>query len=76
MAHFVPYHEKIIVVETAGLFIDNFYKLHGVPKIIVSDKDPRIVGKFWQSFTRQSNTKLSMSTARHTQTDGLTERVH
>jgi transposase InsO family protein len=76
MAHFVPCHKEITSKDTADLFIDNYYKLHGVLKVIVSDRDPRFVGKFWQSFMRKLNTKLNMSTARHPQTDGLTERVN
>jgi hypothetical protein len=76
MAHFVPCHKEITDEETADLFIDNCYRLHGVPKIIVFDRDPRFVGKFWQSFMRKLNTKLSMSTARYPQTNGLTERVN
>ncbi len=76
MAYFVPCHKEIIEEETADLFIDNCYKLHGVPKVIVSDRDPRFVGKFWQSFMRKLNTKLNMSTARHPQTYGLTKHVN
>jgi hypothetical protein len=77
MVHFVPCHKEITVAkETDELFIDNIYKLHGVPKVIVYDKDPRFVGKFWQSFMRKLNTKLNMITAKHPQTDGLTKRVN
>jgi hypothetical protein len=49
MAHFVPCHKEITAKDTADLFIDNCYKLHGVPKVIVSDKDPRFIGEFWHS---------------------------
>jgi hypothetical protein len=49
MAHLVPCHKEITVEETTIFFIDNCYRLHGVPKVIVSDRDPRFVGKFWQS---------------------------
>jgi hypothetical protein len=76
MAHFVPCHREVIVEDTSDLFVENCYRLHGVPKVIVSGRDPRFVGKFWQSFMRKLNTKLNMSTARHPQTDGLTERVN
>ena len=76
MATFVPCHKEIIAEETFDLFIDNCYKLHGVPKVIVSDRDPRFAGKFWQSFMRKINTKLNISTARHPQTNGLTERAN
>jgi hypothetical protein len=40
MDHFVPCHKKITSEDSADLFIDNCYKLHGVPKVIVSDRDP------------------------------------
>jgi hypothetical protein len=76
MAHFVPCHKEITAEESANLFIDHCYRLHGVPRVIVSDRDPKFVGKFWQTFMGMLNTKLSMSTARHPRTDGLTERVN
>ncbi len=76
MAHFVPCHKEITSEETGDLFIDNYYKLHDVPKVIVSNKDPRYLDKFWQSFMNKLNTKLNTSTARHPQTDGLTEQVN
>ena len=76
MAHFLPYDKEITREESADLFISNCYRLHGVPKVIVSDRDPKFVGKFWQTFMGKLNTKLNMSTARHTRTDGLTERVN
>jgi transposase InsO family protein len=76
MAHLVPCHKEIIAKETVDLFIDNCYKLHGVPKVVVSNRDPQFVGKIWQSFMRKLNTKLNMSTARHPQTDSLIERVN
>ena len=63
-------------MESADLFISNCYNLHDVPKVIVSDKDTKFVGKFWQSFMGMLNTKLNMSTARHPRTDSLTERVN
>jgi hypothetical protein len=76
MAHFVPCHKENTTEETADLFIDNCYKLHYVPKAIVSDTDPRFVGRCWQSFMRKLNTKLNMSMARYPQIYGLTERVN
>jgi hypothetical protein len=46
MAHFVPCHKEITTKESTNLFINNCYRLHGVPKVIVSDRDPKFVGKF------------------------------
>jgi len=76
MAHFVSCHKEIIVEESSDLFIDHCYRLHGVPRVIVSDRDPKFVRKFWQTFMGKSNTKLNMSTSRHPLTDFLTWRVN
>ncbi len=46
MAHFVPCHKEITAEESEDIFISKCYWLHGVPKVIVSDKDPKFVGKF------------------------------
>ncbi len=54
----------------------NCYKLYGVPKVNVSNNDPKFAGTFWQSFMEKLNVKLIMSTARHPRTDGLTKRVN
>jgi hypothetical protein len=75
-AHFVLCHNEIIAKEIVELFIDNCLKLHDVPKVILFDRDPRFVGKFWRSIMRKmNNTKLDMSTARHPQTNGLIKHV-
>ncbi len=62
MAHFVPCHKEITTQESVDLFINHCYRLHGFPKVIVSDRDPKFVGKFWQTFMGKLNTKLNMST--------------
>ena len=49
MPHFVPCHKEITAEESKDLFISRCYRLHGVPKVIVSDRDPKFVGKFRQS---------------------------
>ena len=76
MAHFVPCHKKITAKESANLFISNCYRLHGVPKVIVSDRDLKFVGKFSHNFMGKLNTKLNRSTARHPRTAGLTKRFN
>jgi hypothetical protein len=76
MAHFVPCHKKINAKESAYLFTSIFYRLHGISKVVVSDRDPKFVGKIYQSCMGKLNTKLNINTARHLRTDGLTERVN
>ena len=43
MDHFIPCHKEITVEESSDLFINFFYRLHGAPNVIVSDRDPKFV---------------------------------
>jgi transposase InsO family protein len=76
MVHFVPTKTTASAPDTAKLFFDHVFKLHGLPKSIVSDRDAKFTSRFWQSLFNTLGTKLSMSTAFHPQTDGQTERAN
>nr|GEX51901.1 reverse transcriptase [Tanacetum cinerariifolium] len=39
----------VVASDVANLFLNNIYKLHGLPKIIVSDRDKVFISHFWQS---------------------------
>jgi hypothetical protein len=52
------------------------YRLHGLPRKIISDRDVRFTGRFWQELHRLVQTKLAMSSSFHPQTDGQTERAN
>ena len=76
LAHFIPCSESVTAEDTAELFVWHVIRLHGVPQALVSDRDPRFTSDFWQHLWKLLGTRLKMSTARHPQTDGLTERVN
>jgi hypothetical protein len=44
--------------------------------VLISDRDPKFVNAFWQTLWRRLGTRLNMSSNRHPETDGLTERVN
>ena len=52
------------------------FRLHGMPKEIVSDRDTKFTSNFWKSLMASLETKLLFSTAYHPQTDGQIERVN
>lgn len=52
LAHFIPMVHPIPVVQVAGNFLGNVYKLYGLPRSIVCDRDPIFISKFWQELFR------------------------
>jgi hypothetical protein len=73
MTHVIPTRKTATAQDTASLFFSWIYRLHGLPRDIVSDRDPQFTSDFWQSLFTLIGTKLSMSTANHAKTDGQTE---
>jgi hypothetical protein len=52
------------------------FRLHGMPKEIMSDKDTKLTSNFLKSLMAGLETKLFFNTAYYPQTDGQTERVN
>ncbi|GJR29195.1 putative reverse transcriptase domain-containing protein [Tanacetum coccineum] len=48
---------------------------HGVPVLIISDRDSHFTSRFWKSLQKALGTNLDMSTAYPPQTDGQSERT-
>jgi len=74
--HFIPTHTTVTAEEAARLFLHYVWKLHGLPKHIVSDRGPQFVALFTKELYRLLGVQLSSSMAWHPQTDGQTERIN
>ena len=76
MVHFQPCSTTCTGLDLASMFMWQVFRLHGMPKEIISDRDPRLMSDLWQSICSMLNVKHRKSTAFHPQTDGQTERVN
>eukprot|EP00253_Pinus_taeda_P022952 PITA_22952 len=75
-AHFIPVQSTYKAPQIAHVFMQNVFKLHGLPKVIISDRDVKFTSAFWRTLFADLGTQLNFSTAYHPQTDGQTERVN
>src|SRR6266508_2502135 len=75
-AHFLPVKTIFRMHQCAELYLSRIVCLHGVPKIIVSDRGPQFMSHFWKSLHEAMGTTLLHSSAYRPQTGGQTERVN
>ena len=54
MVHLAPVKQTITAADTARLYWTIVGKLHGIPRSIVSDRDPCFVSKFWRELVANS----------------------
>ncbi|GJV65325.1 putative reverse transcriptase domain-containing protein [Tanacetum coccineum] len=74
-AYFLPMREDYKMERLARLYLNEIVARHGVPILIISDRDSCFTSRFWQSMQEALGTRLDMSTAYHPQTDGQSERT-
>ncbi|MBW0536051.1 hypothetical protein O181_075766 [Austropuccinia psidii MF-1] len=72
---FLPCHKEDTDIDTALLFWHNIISTCRIPKIIISDRDPKFTSKFWTNLYDMVGTKPAFSTSYHPQRDGLSERM-
>ena len=60
----------------AKIYRDEIWKIHGVPRMILSNRGPQFASKFMENFTKVLGTKRKLSMAYHPQTDGQTKRIN
>ena len=61
--------------QLAELYVNEIFRLHGIPLSIVSDRDPQFTSRFWKELQSALGTRLNFSIAFHPQTDGQSEKV-
>jgi len=76
MIQIIPTFVGITSKEIAELYKNNIWKLHGIPRKIISDREPQFTLKFMGELCKCLGIQRALSTAYHPQTDGQTERMN
>ena len=63
--HFIPLKHPFTATTVAQLFVDNVYKLHRMPKVLISDRDKVFTSTFWQQLFKLADTTLNLSSSYH-----------
>jgi hypothetical protein len=69
-ALFFPCSKEVNTMEVAIIYVQQVFSHYGVPKKIISDRDPCFTTAFARAVCVQLNIRQNISTAYHSQTDG------
>ena len=75
-SHFIQVKSTHKTDDIAKIFMKDIFKLHGLPKAIVSNRYVKFTSNFWKGLFADLGTKLNFSTSYHPQTNGKIERVN
>ena len=66
--HLIPIKSTIDAEATVTVYIRSVFRLHGLSRSIVCDRDPRFTATFFSEVFKLLGNSLQMSTANHPQT--------
>jgi hypothetical protein len=74
--HFIRIKSNYKEIYITSIFMNEIFRVHGMPKEIVSDRDMKFTSNFWKYLMVGLETKLLFITAYHPHTDGQMKRVN
>ena len=75
-SHFILVKYTYKANSIAKIIMKEIFRLHRLPKEIISDKDTKFTSNFWKSLFADLGTKLNFNTTYHPQTDEQIERLN
>jgi hypothetical protein len=63
--HFIALSHPFTSQDIAQLFLDHFYKFHGLPAIIIKDRDKIFTSIFWKELFKKLGVQVLMSMTYH-----------
>ncbi|GJU67481.1 putative reverse transcriptase domain-containing protein [Tanacetum coccineum] len=74
-AHFLPIRENDPLDKLARLYLNRIVARHGIPALIICNRDGRFTSNFWRSFQKALGIYISMSTTYHPKLTGQYRRT-
>ena len=71
----IPCRSTDTAKQTVRNFMTHMFKHHGLPRSIVSDRDPKFTANFYKFASEILGIKLNMTSSHNPRADGLSERV-
>ena len=75
-SHFIPIKYTFKDIDVVDVFMKEIFRLHGMLKTIISDRDVKFTLNFWKGLFVGFRTQLAFNMAYHPQTDGENEGVN
>jgi hypothetical protein len=69
-AHIIPVKSTFKDINIAEIFMKEIFRLHGIPKMVISYKDVKFTSTFWKELFAGINTNFNFSMSYHPQRDG------
>lgn len=76
MVHFIPLAKHPSAKATVEVMLSHVFRLHGLPRDVVSDRGPQFIPQFWKVFCSLLGTSVSLSSGYHPQTNGLSQQLN
>ena len=73
---FIPCNETINSEGVTTLYMNHILLHYGIPRKIISDRDPRFTSRFGQELCKNLDIQQNISTVYHLQTDGTSEHMN
>ena len=67
---------NVLLKEIAKIYWDDIWKLHRIPRTILSDQGPQFASRFMEELMKALETKRMLSIAYHSQTNRQTEQIN
>lgn len=75
-SHFILVPSKYKTIQIADIFMREIFRLHGIPKVVISDRYVKFTSAFWKDLSVGMGTQVQFNTTYHTQRDEKTECVN